>query len=98
MNLDTERLHGIKTHLRSYGPAARLLLATLLAATLLLLLGMTAMLAAADGGEPQNRLLALLGEGCMLVAGVLMVEGCTSVWGLLIKARLRNIRCASCRR
>jgi hypothetical protein len=97
MNLDTERLHGIKTHLRSYGPAARLLLATLLSATLLLLLGMTAMLAAADGGEPQNRLLALLGEGCMLAAGLLMVAGCTSVWGRLIQARLRHIRCASCR-
>lgn len=98
MNLDTERLHGIKTHLRPYGPATRLLLATLLAAMLLLLLGMTAMLAAADAGDTQNQLLALFGEGCLLVSGLLMVAGCANIWGRLIQARLRHIRCASCRR
>ena len=82
---------GLMAGVRPFGPAMRLLLAISFWVLAILLLGAVAIYAARGMGPPLRHLLALLGEGLVVLGALGMLIGAVRVWGRMIRVSLKSI-------
>lgn len=85
-------IDGFMTGIRPFGSAVRLLLVTSIGVLALMLLGIALIYSAREFRPPTQSVLALVGEGVLLLGGLLMVAGCVLTWMRVFRARFNGTR------